>query len=590
MLDVITENIDVWSSAQTPKTSVGRGRSKNSEHTAYGINKLRELILELAVLGKLVPQYISDNSIDSLLEEIYKKKVELKEVNKIRSTKAIPDVDKNEQPIELPNNWRCVRLGNICLIRGGKRVPRGYALLETPTPHIYIRVTDMKNGTVNDSDLRYIDKDIYKQIKRYVISKEDVYITIAGTIGAVGVIPEKFDGANLTENAAKLVFRGFEKEYLVIALQSGFLQKQFLKEVNQMAQPKLALKRIETSLLPIPPIEEQHRIVAKVDELMSLCDQLEQQQTDSNAAHQTLVETLLGTLIESADNKELQENWSRIENHFDTLFTTEHSIDQLKQDILQLAVMGKLVPQNPDDEPASVLLEKIAKEKEMLIKEGKIKKQKLLSKFDNNNKPFVLPNGWLWTRFATIIQELKYGTSKRCDYKIDGDPVLRIPNVVKGYIDSNDLKFTVLDEKEKEELSLVEGDLLIIRSNGSLSIVGRSTVVDGLHEGFMYAGYLIRARLNTDLYNPAFLKLMFDSKLIRKQIEQPIRTTSGVKNVNSTEIGSLMMPSVPIDEQHRIVTKVDELMTLCDNLKAKINGTQTTQTHLADTIVERALS
>jgi len=157
---------------------------------------------------------------------------------------------------------------------------------------------------------------------------------------------------------------------------------QFMAKMNQLAQPKLALHRILSSAIALPPLAEQHRIVAKVDELMLLCDQLEQQTEESLSAHQTLVEVLLAALTESDSavpvKESFQTNWQRLAEHFDILFTTEASIEQLKQTILQLAVMGKLVPQNPNDEPASVLLEKIAKEKAELIADKKIKKQKPL--------------------------------------------------------------------------------------------------------------------------------------------------------------------------------------------------------------------
>src|SRR5690554_2242082 len=133
-----------------------------------------------------------------------------------------------------------------------------------------------------------------------------------------------------------------------------------------------------TILIPIPPTNEQLRIVSKVDELMLLCDQLEQQTEISIDAHASLVELLLATLTDSADANELAQNWARVSEHFATLFTTEQSIEALKQTLLQLAVMGKLVPQDPNDEPAAVLLEKIAAEKAQLIKDKKIKPQKLL--------------------------------------------------------------------------------------------------------------------------------------------------------------------------------------------------------------------
>ncbi|HCP6463391.1 TPA: restriction endonuclease subunit S, partial [Escherichia coli] len=154
--------------------------------------------------------------------------------------------------------------------------------------------------------------------------------------------------------------------------------------------------------IPFPPLQEQERIIIRFTQLMSLCDQLEQQSLTSLDAHQQLVETLLGTLTDSQNAEELAENWARISEHFDTLFTTEASVDALKQTILQLAVMGKLVPQDPNDEPASELLKRIAQEKAQLVKEGTIKKQKPLPPISDEDKPFELPDGWEWTNLPNL--------------------------------------------------------------------------------------------------------------------------------------------------------------------------------------------
>jgi type I restriction enzyme S subunit len=159
-------------------------------------------------------------------------------------------------------------------------------------------------------------------------------------------------------------------------------------------------EKMEKILVPVPPFAEQHRIVAKVDELMALCDRLEAEQGDAGAAHARLVATLLGTLTQSADAAELAANWQRLAEHFDTLFTTDASLDALKQTILQLAVMGKLVPQDPNDEPASELLKRIAKERARLEAEGKIKKAMQLPPFGVEEQPFPIPAGWQWVSFG----------------------------------------------------------------------------------------------------------------------------------------------------------------------------------------------
>lgn len=147
-------------------------------------------------------------------------------------------------------------------------------MLDTPTEHAYIRVTDMKDNTVRQDCLKYIDDNIYEQISKYVINKEDVYVTIAGTIGAIGTIPDSLDGMNLTENASKLVFREINQNFLVVALSAHYIQEQFEEAVNKMAQPKLSLASIKHTSIAIPPLKEQRRIVAKVDELMTICDTL----------------------------------------------------------------------------------------------------------------------------------------------------------------------------------------------------------------------------------------------------------------------------------------------------------------------------
>ncbi|MNT04132.1 Type-1 restriction enzyme EcoKI specificity protein [compost metagenome] len=323
---------------------------------------------------------------------------------------------------------------------------------------------------------------------------------------------------------------------------------------------------------------------------MALCDQLEQRSESQLAAHQTLVETLLATLTDSADADELAQNWARLSTHFDTLFTTEASIDALKQTILQLAVMGKLVPQDPSDEPASALLERIAAEKARLVKEKKIKKEKPLSVISEDEKPFELPQGWEWERFGRVFLDLKYGTSQKSDYLIDGNPVLRIPNVAGGSISLDDLKFSKLSETEMNDLALAEGDLLFIRSNGSLGIVGRCVVVDICLDGFAFAGYLVRARIPKSNFCSHFISLSMDTSYVRNQIEQPIRSTSGVKNINSTEISNLIIPVPPLFEQRRIVTKVNELMVICDQLKSRLQTSQQTQLALAESLVEGALA
>jgi len=252
----------------------GEGRQKKYLVGLENLNILRQSIVQLAISGNLVSSVKGDAEKD--IDIAIRNKEEIRETRKLRKDNESYEV---VEQFTLPNGWVWCNIGQIAHVLGGKRVPRGYKLLEDPTKHVYIRVTDMKNKSVSMTDLRYIDDDIFEQISKYVINKEDVYVTIAGTIGDVGTIPESLDGMNLTENAAKLVFKGIDQRFLVWLISSQYVQKQFKDAVNQMAQPKLSLSSIKHTNIALPPLEEQKCIVSKVDELMMLCDQIEQQLT-----------------------------------------------------------------------------------------------------------------------------------------------------------------------------------------------------------------------------------------------------------------------------------------------------------------------
>ena len=176
----------------------------------------------------------------------------------------------NELPFEIPENWRWCHLGTIAAVLGGKRIPAGRKLTECNTGHVYIRVSDMTDGGVSTDRLLYVPEDIYPSISRYIINKADVFITVAGTIGRVGKIPDELDGANLTENADRLVLAGVNQDWLIKVLQSGMIQEQIAQATTQVGQPKLAIARIERFLIPLPPLAEQHRIVQRIAELLPL--------------------------------------------------------------------------------------------------------------------------------------------------------------------------------------------------------------------------------------------------------------------------------------------------------------------------------
>ena len=252
---------------------------------------LKKSILQEAVQGKLVPQNPDDEPASILLERIRTEKQELIKQGKIKKSKhesIIVTRDKipyeiidgkerciaDEVPFEIPESWCWCRLGTIASVLGGKRIPAGRKLSLEKTEHVYIRVSDMKDDTVSLDNLQYVPNDIYSSISRYIINKEDVYITVAGTIGRIGKIPKELDGANLTENADRLVIRIINQDWLIRFLKSNLIQNQIAEATTKVGQPKLAILRIQKLLIPLPPLAEQKRIVKKIEELMPIINSI----------------------------------------------------------------------------------------------------------------------------------------------------------------------------------------------------------------------------------------------------------------------------------------------------------------------------
>ena len=239
--------------------------------------QLKNAILQEAIEGRLVPQDPNDEPASALLARIRQEKEQLVKAGKLKKKDLeVKPISEDEIPFEIPESWEWCKLGTITTVLGGKRIPAGRKLSQEDTGHIYIRVSDMKEDTVSTDNLLYVPEDIYPSISRYIINKDDVYITVAGTIGRIGKIPPELDGANLTENADRLVFRNINQDWLIRCLQSPFVQLQITDVTTKVGQPKLAILRIQNLIIPLPPLAEQQRIVAKIEELFAVLDSIKE--------------------------------------------------------------------------------------------------------------------------------------------------------------------------------------------------------------------------------------------------------------------------------------------------------------------------
>jgi len=579
---LITDHLPLWSSTLKVKKTVGRGSNKKRE--LYGVKKLRELILELAVRGLLVPQDPNDEPAEMLLEKIAEEKQRLIEKGKIKKQKKLPPIAKEDFPFPKPKGWEFIRLGELTAKLGSGSTPKGGRNAYVPEGVIFLRSQNVWNEGLKLGDTAYIPENIHSNMHNTQVQPNDVLLNITGaSLGRSTIFPKHLITANVSQHVT--IIRLIETEmckFLHLGIRSPLVQKLVWGRQVGMAIEGLSKKVLEQFEFPIPPLAEQHRIVAKVDELMALCDALEARQEDSLDTHETLVKTLLDTLTTAADPATFQQAWQRIQSHFHLLFTTESSIDHLKQTILQLAVMGKLVQQDQNDEPASELLKKIAEEKRRLIEEKKIKKQKALPPTPKREKPFGLPNEWKWVRpndFALKItdgEHFKPPTTERGIYFLSAKDVRD---------EGISLSAPLYISEETAEKALLrcnpEFDDILIVSRGAT--VGRICKVN-IKDTFCLLGSVILIK-PTALVSSEYLTIGFKSPWVLKQLVNASGSTAQPA-IYLRDLKKIEFPLPPLVEQHRIVAKVDELMTLCDTLKAKLHSSQETQLHLTDTLAQ----
>ena len=585
---LIVDHMETWTSALQTRSTAGRGSSGKID--LYGIKKLRELILELAVRGKLVPQDPNDEPASELLKRIAAEKAELVKQGKIKKQKPLPEISEEEKPFELPDGWEWTTLTRIAEINPKIDVSDDEQEISfIPMPLISTKFDgshefeikkwkDVKKGYTHFANG---DIAIAKITPCFENSKAAIFSGLKNGIG-VGT----------TElHVARPFSDIINRKYLLLNFKSpNFLKSGESQMTGSAGQKRVPRLFFENNPIPFPPLQEQERIIIRFTQLMSLCDQLEQQSFTSLDAHQQLVETLLGTLTDSQNAEELAENWARISEHFDTLFTTEASVDALKQTILQLAVMGKLVPQDPNDEPASELLKRIAQEKAQLVKEGTIKKQKPLPPISDEDKPFELPDGWEWTNLPNLSANFQNGLSSRGSNVGEDTIVIRLADIQNWRISYEDTRALKITKEMKEKYSMSVNDILIIRVNGSSDIVGRF-ILNKEQQQSCFCDHFIKMNfLCKNAIDCEYLTIISGSPLIRKKIENLFITTAGQKTVNQTHISSLAIPLPPIKEQIKIVKKINELFGLIEALKASIKTAQQTQLHLADALTDAAIS
>ncbi|NTV10974.1 MAG: restriction endonuclease subunit S [Zoogloea sp.] len=545
--------------------------------TAPGsVARLRELILTLAVQGKLVPQDPNDEPASVLLERIRAEKARLVKEGKIRTGKPLSEIAEEEKPFELPVGWEWVRLADIVTIWNGRAYSKA-ELLESGTP--VLRVGNL----FTSNHWYYSNLDL--EPEKYCKQGDLLYAWSASFGPFIWSGPKAIYHYHIWKLEP---FRktNFNQDYLYTFLSKK--TREIKAAGHGVSMLHMTKEKMEKIVVPYPPLAEQSRVVARVEELMSLCDKLEAKGKLEAEQHARLVGTLFESLSNSESAHALAESWQRIAAHFDLLLDRTEAVDALEQTILQLAVRGLLVPQDPNDEPASVLLEKIRAEKDRLIAAGQIKRDKPLPPISDEEKPFELLDGWAWVRVEAIsfisggIQKTPTRTPKKNHF-----PYLRVANVQRERFLLTEIERFELEPGELERWSLKSGDILVVEGNGSEHEIGRCAMWHGEIEDCVHQNHLIRVR-PVDTASGAFILMFLNSEYGKSEMKRLAITTSGLFSLSVGKIQKIALPLPPLAEQARIVARVEELRRLCADLRQRLVRASQVQSRLAEALVQSA--
>ena len=523
--------------------------------TPDGVSKLRELILQLAVQGKLVPQDENDEPANILFDEMIEEKNNLIKAGKIKKSK-ISLMDKNEAPFKIPVLWKWVRIGDsMNLVNGRAFKPTDWST--SGLPIIRIQNLNNLNAPFNFCDFEVDEK--------FHIHDNDFLISWSGTPGtSFGAFIWNRGDAVLNQHIFRTELFGgaYQKVFLKYAI-NALLDEMIAQAHGAVGLQHITKGKLENLLIPLPPLAEQRRIVAKVDQLMALCDELEARQKKKHEARTRLNSAALSKLTTAPDG--FMKNWQRINDNFDLLYDAPETVGELRKAILQLAVMGKLVAQDENDESASMLLEKIKAERV-------VKKAKKLPPIKKNNALYLLPKEWEWVMLGEIA-EIAMGNSPPGDtYNEIGEGVPLINGPVEfsngafGYTIKS--KFTTKPTKFCEK-----GDLLVCVRG---STTGRTNIA--AFEACIGRGVAaIRSKVHQPYINYFILSM--------RQKIYDLGTGSTFPSISQHHLVTFLVPLPPLAEQRRIVARVDQLMTLCDELEAKLARQQKDGAGLMEAVV-----
>lgn len=523
--------------------------------------RLRWFVLSLAVRGKLVKQDPADEPASELLKQIVAKKTRVGAKNKITP------IDAYEVPFYLPGGWRWSRIGELCVKTGSGSTPRGGKEIYKESGVPFLRSQNIHNNGLRLDDVAYIAPEIHGRMAGTKVLANDLLLNITGgSIGRCCQVPDDFKEANVSQHVAivRPAIAGMA-DFLHKLILSPYFQAFIFNEQTGAGRGGLPKNKMDRIVVALPPLAEQRRIVAKVEELMALLDRLEAARAAREATRHRLTTASLARL-NAPDPETFQADARFALDALPALTTRPDQIKALRQTILNLAVRGKLVEQDPADEPAAVRCAHDGPELE-----GRLNAE--------------IPPSWRWVRVEDVADARLGKMLDKAKNKGRPYPYLRNTNVHWFVIRLDDLKTIPLDDAEFEEYRLKNGDVLICEGGHG---IGRTAVWRGGSENLVFQKVLHRVRPGPHL-DPSFFAqccfVYFDAGIM-----QTYFTGVGIPHITGRALAKLVFPLPSLAEQHRIVAKVDALMALCDRLEASLTATAATRRRLLDALLAEALA
>jgi len=530
--------------------------------TEEDVEALKSYILNLAISGKLNINSSKSDNANATLDIITKRKEELVKSGKIRKQKQPENIIEAELPFTIPKDWVWVRLGTIAY-----QIHYGHTASATDidTGVKFLRITDIQNNKVSWKDVPYCEID-ERRLNSLLLKERDILIArTGGTIGKTFLI----DSVDYPSVFASYLIRvqlseEVDEQYIKYFLESPFYWKQLINFSQGTGQPNVNATSLSNLLIPLPPVEQQENIVEKVKELFESCNQLIEKIRFKNNSSLKLNTTVFERL-QDASNPNQKGNLNFAIQNVDNICNTKNDLQLLRESLLSLAVQGKLVKQDSNDESASLLIKKIENKKEQLIKEKKIRRQKKLPEITDEQKPYELPESWEWVRLGDIGDWGAGATPKRSNpefYKNGTIPWLKTGELNDGYITKSEEKIT---EHAVEQTSVrlnKPGDVLIAMYGATIGKLGILEIEATTNQ----------ACCACTPFKGVYNKYLFYYLLSQRKYFRDLGMGGAQPNISRTKIINFAFPLPPLEEQKRIVVKIEELFNLCNELEKQFKN------------------